>query len=105
VAINYWIAHGLKSEQISEAESNFVQQRDAGIFMGWEREEHLYDQHTDVLNDDQISQIYGNHLINDPSSRLVSRRKLDIMQNIPEKGFIYNVQLDNDFTFNDNRNN
>lgn len=98
IAIEYWIEHGLKADQISEADANFEQQRDAGIFMGW-GQVHLYDQYAEVFNDGEVAEIFGNLLPNDATNRTVSRRKLDIMHGIYEKGFRYNIQSDNDFTY------
>lgn len=98
VSINHWFKHGYKADQIAESEANYKQQKDAGIFMGW-GQEHLYDPFEEHYNNSLVAQLYGNHLPNDPTNRIVSQRKMEIMHGLYEKGFRYNVQSDNDFTY------
>ena len=46
----------------------------------------------------QMHAIYGNHLANDRATRIISKRKITIMEGIYDKGIFYEVNADNDFT-------
>ena len=41
--------------------------------------------------------MYGNYLPNLPVHRITSARKMEIMMDIFDKGFMYDVRSDNDF--------
>lgn len=66
--------------------------------MGW-GQENLYDLHADHYEDAMVALLYGNHLPYDATHRVTSQRKTEIMQDIFDKGFYYDIQSDNDFTY------
>ena len=84
---------GKRAEEIAEIERTSAQQRDSGVFLNWEVT-HLYAE--DILDLD----VYDNRIVNDPIHRVTSGRKADIMNFIHSCGIEYNVQMDNDFTLN-----
>ena len=57
----------------------------------------------DGLTDTDINELFGNHIPNDRATRTVSKLKREIMEEIYDKGVRYNVQADNDFTYNNER--
>ena len=87
---------GKRADEIEEIEKQFCQGRDAGIFMGW-GDSTMYSNVGQMLSNQQLHQQFSNFLPNDPAARGISKRKLDIMQEIYDKGFTYNMSFDDEF--------
>ena len=65
---------GHLAETISSIESTYVQQRDAGVFMGW-GDEDLYNSYVESYDDRIVQELYGNHLPFPRAVAMNSRRE------------------------------
>ncbi len=101
ISINAWMRMGKKAEEIQDIEAQYHQKLDAGIFMGWGERTDVYNINAglDDLTDAEIAATMGNRRPFPPASR-ISQRKRDLMKQVYEDGFRYNLRSDNDFTYN-----
>ena len=74
VSINYWKRKGKLAEEISAMDRNYDQQRDVGMFMGWGAANGLFAPQEDIMEDENIAHIMGNHIRNDGLSLTCSMK-------------------------------
>ena len=97
LTISSWMKKGHLAETISSIESTYVQQRDAGVFMGW-GDEDLYNSYVESYDDRIVQEIYGNHL---PYPRAVATtsRKEELLTYIYDCGIRFDSRADRDFMY------
>lgn len=100
VCVNHWKKKGHRAEDIMRDEASFQQQRDAGVFMGWE-EQHLYDDYAENFDDEQVRQIFGNHLPNARANPTISKRKEELVAHLYNAGIRCDPNVDRDFQYRD----
>jgi hypothetical protein len=97
ISINHWIKQGYLSKEIAAMDELYQQQKDEGIFMGWDTQ---FEEEYDIFDIGNIEELFGNHLRNEPASRIISDRKKGITETIYNCGIRYQLRSDNDFTYN-----
>ena len=97
LAIATWMRKGHLAETISSLESAYVQQRDAGVFMGW-GDEDVYSRYVDHYDDNLVQQLYGNHLPN-PRALATNSRREELLTFIYDCGIRFDTRADRDFMY------
>ena len=88
---------GHLAETISSIETAYVQQRDAGVFMGW-GDEDLYNEYVDTYDDRLVQQLYGNHLPN-PRALANNSRREELLSYMYDCGIRFDARADRDFMY------
>ena len=97
LSINTWMKKGHLAETISSIETAYVQQRDAGVFMGW-GDEDLYNEYVDTYDDRLVQQLYGNHLPN-PRALANNSRREELLSYMYDCGIRFDARADRDFMY------
>ena len=97
LSINTWMKKGHLAETISSIETAYVQQRDAGVFMGWGNED-LYNEYADTYDDRLVQQLYGNHLPN-PRALANNSRREELLSYMYDCGIRFDARADRDFMY------
>ena len=86
---------------MSSIEASYIQQKDAGVFMGW-GDQYLYNKYVDEYDDNLVQIMYGNHLPTPATTRVVSDKKEELLQYIYDCGIRFDDRADRDFMYRQN---
>jgi hypothetical protein len=88
LSIRHWKREGKRAEEVAQCERLFQHRQDAGIFCGWAADG-ANGMDMGGIADEDIRLAFGNFLPNGSATRKECKRRVDLMNNIFDKGHYY----------------